>query len=77
MIQVILQRAKCIGCSYCVDKAPQYFRMSKKDGKTVLLESVEKAGFHRLKIAGLHDIESLKDAALVCPVKIIQVMSKA
>lgn len=76
MIQVILQRAKCIGCNYCVDKAPLFFRMSKRDGKTVLLESVEKGGFHRLKIPGVLYIQLLKDAASICPVKIIQVLQK-
>jgi len=33
MITIIQQRAKCIGCNYCVELAPQRWRMSKKDGK--------------------------------------------
>ena len=49
MVIVTLQREKCIGCNYCAEFAPEYFRMSKKDGKSVLLKSVEKKGFHTLK----------------------------
>ena len=39
----------CIGCNYCVEFAPAQFQMSKKDGKTVLLHSVDKKGFHTIK----------------------------
>ena len=31
MVIVTLQREKCIGCNYCAEFAPEYFRMSKKD----------------------------------------------
>ena len=37
MVVITLQRAKCIGCNYCVEMAPTQFQMSKKDGKTVVV----------------------------------------
>ena len=71
MVVVTLQRNKCIGCNYCVELAPAYFRMSKKDGKSVLLHSEEKRGFFTLKIADNAEFETCELAAKVCPVKII------
>ena len=49
MVIVTLQRDKCIGCNYCAEFAPEYFRMSKKDGKSVLLKSTDKKGFFTIK----------------------------
>lgn len=49
MIVITLQRDKCIGCNYCEEFAPEFFRMSKKDGKSVLLKSQEKRGFLHIK----------------------------
>ncbi|MEH6764156.1 MAG: ferredoxin [Aequorivita antarctica] len=71
MVVVTLQRNKCIGCNYCVELAPAYFRMSKKDGKTVLLHSEQKRGFFTLKFADNAAFESCEQAAKACPVKII------
>ena len=71
MVIVTLQRNKCIGCNYCEEMAPEHFRMSKKDGKTVLLHSLEKKGFFTLKSADNSIIENCKQAEKACPVKII------
>jgi ferredoxin len=71
MVVVTLQRNKCIGCNYCVELAPAYFQMSKKDGKTVLLHSEEKRGFYTLKITDNAEFEICELAAKACPVKII------
>lgn len=72
MPTVIQRRHKCIGCNYCVELAPDFWRMSRRDGKSVLLGATEKKGNYVLKIA-----ESEKDAnqraAEACPVKIIDV----
>ncbi|HNR49497.1 MAG TPA: ferredoxin [Bacteroidia bacterium] len=73
MIVVTLQRDKCIGCNYCVEFAPEYFRMSKKDGKSVLLQSTEKRGFHTMKTKQQSALEVCDKAAKACPVKIISV----
>lgn len=73
MLIITLQRAKCIGCNYCQEVAPEQYRMSKKDGKAVLLHARERSGFHTVK---LHDDELLEvnlKAAEACPSKIIKV----
>ena len=43
MVIITLQRDKCIGCNYC-GVCARIFRMSKKDGKSVLLKSADKKG---------------------------------
>ncbi|TWP31139.1 ferredoxin [Apibacter muscae] len=73
MIIITLQREKCIGCNYCAEFDPENFRMSKKDGKSVLLRSQEKKGFHTIKIPDESIYESADKAAKACPVKIISV----
>ena len=73
MITIIQQRANCIGCNYCVELAPQRWRMSRKDGKSVLLEATDKKGFWNVKVRE-DELESNLKAAKACPVNIIQVI---
>ncbi|HEX5742607.1 MAG TPA: ferredoxin [Flavobacteriaceae bacterium] len=73
MVIITLQRPKCIGCNYCVELAPAQFQMSKKDGKAVLLHSVEKKGFHTIKLADENILEATLKASEACPTKIISV----
>jgi len=73
LITIIQQRAKCIGCNYCVELAPQRWRMSRKDGKSVLLEAKDKKGFWSVKVRE-DELESNVLAAKACPVNIIQVI---
>lgn len=75
MVIITLRREKCIGCNYCVELAPEFWRMSKKDGKTVLLHSEEKRGVYVRKIANEQEesYEKNQKAAQACPVKIIEV----
>lgn len=70
MITVTLQRQKCIGCNYCQELCPDLFRMSKKDGKSVLLKSIDKKGFTTVRV---NDIlfDAAQSAAKACPVHII------
>lgn len=75
MVVITLQRKKCIGCNYCVELAPEQFQMSKKDGKSVLLRSEDKKGFHTLKSNNNLIFEDCDKAAQACPVKIISVKS--
>ena len=75
MIIITLQRDKCIGCNYCVELAPEQFRMSKKDGKSVLLHAINKKGFHTLKSNDEMIFDDCDKAAKACPVKIISVKS--
>ncbi len=69
---VIQRRHKCIGCNYCVELAPEHWRMSRKDGKSVLLGAEDKRGNWVLKIPET-DVEANKRAAEACPVNIIDV----
>jgi ferredoxin len=73
MVIITLQRDKCIGCNYCAELAPEKFRMSKKDGKSVLLKSTEKKGFYTLKDPDHSIFEDCERAAKACPVNIISV----
>jgi len=76
MVIITLQRAKCIGCNYCVELAPGQFQMSKKDGKAVLLHANEKKGFYTLKSLDDSMLDNAIKAKEVCPVKIISVKTK-
>ena len=73
MIVITLQRDKCIGCNYCAELAPEFFRMSKKDGKCTLLHARERRGFHTTRTPFEHAEEPLNAAAKACPVRIIKV----
>ena len=73
MVIITLQRAKCIGCNYCVELAPAQFQMSKKDGKSVLLHSKEKKGFFTLKSSDPTIFDDSIKAKEACPVKIIDI----
>lgn len=73
MVIITLQREKCIGCNYCAEFAPNFFRMSKKDGKSVLLRTVDKKGFYTLKTPNVEALELCEKAAKACPVNIISV----
>jgi len=72
MPTVVQRRHKCIGCNYCVEIAPEFWRMSRKDGKSVLLGAEDKRGNFVLKIPDTN-FELHKKAADVCPLKIIDV----
>ncbi len=72
MITVTYQRIKCIGCNYCAELAPEYWHMSKKDGKSVLIGAKEKKGFWSVKLPEKERNKN-ETAAKSCPVKIIRV----
>lgn len=73
MVIVTLQRDKCIGCNYCVEMAPAQFQMSKKDGKSVLIKSVNSKGFYTLKSSDHTIVENCELAEKACPVHIISI----
>lgn len=73
MVIITLQRSKCIGCNYCEELAPGQFRMSKRDGKAVLLRSREKKGFFTIKSPDDTIFDNSVKAKEACPVKIIDV----
>ena len=72
MIQVLMQRDKCIGCNACVEAAPNRWQISRVDGKSILIGSSEKKGIHRV-VVGDHEKDAAQTAAATCPVRIIRV----
>lgn len=72
MIRISHQRNKCIGCNACVEVAFSRWRMSKKDGKSTLIEGKEKRGYYHV-VTGDDEYEDNVKAAVNCPVKIIRV----
>ena len=72
MIQIAYQRKKCIGCNYCIELAPERWKMNKKDGRSVLLGSRNKKGFYTAEVDE-EEYEANKASAKVCPVKIIRI----
>ena len=72
MVVVSHIRKKCIGCNYCVELAQEFWRMSKKDGKSVLLGAKDKRGIYTVR---LNDdaFDPNEAAAVACPVNIIKV----
>ena len=72
MIRIIHYRAKCIGCNACVEAAAYRWRISRKDGKSVLLGAKEKKGIYITKVED-EELEDNLSAAKTCPVNIIKV----
>ncbi len=73
MSKIIQYRSKCIGCGFCFEQQPVYWRMSRKDGKATLLKAKEKNGLYILSIPD-NDVQQSKLVAASCPVRIIQVI---
>ena len=72
MPKVIFYRSKCIGCNACIEAAPERWRMSRKDGKSNLIGSIEKKGVYQVSIFE-EELEENKIAASHCPVRIIKI----
>lgn len=72
MIQVSHHRRKCIGCNACVEVDAEHWRMSRRDGKSVLIGAKEK---RHMYVINLNDDDEalVQKSAEVCPVNIIQV----
>ena len=73
MPKLIHYRNRCIGCNACVEIAFERWRMSKKDGKAVLLGAVEKKGIYQVVITEAERAAN-QQALEACPVKIIQLV---
>lgn len=72
MPKVIHYRGKCIGCGVCYEQQPELWRMSKKDGKAILVKGVLRKDVYVLAIPEMA-IEKSKEVAMACPVRIIKV----
>lgn len=64
-------RQRCIGCNACVEIAYERWRMSKKDGKAVLLGGIEKKGVYQAAIRP-DEVEENERAMQACPVNVIK-----
>jgi ferredoxin len=73
MAKIIFYRNKCIGCGICYEQQPALWRMSKKDGKSTLLNATAKKDVFILPISSSIEQHS-QEIALACPVKIIKVL---
>ena len=71
MWRITYFRDKCIGCNACVEAASDRWRISRKDGKSILLEGQAHGDTVQ---ALIHDDEHARNAlaAANCPVKIIR-----
>ena len=67
-------RSKCIGCNICYETWPLRWRLSRVDGKSVLVGATEKKGIYRLPIDE-DEVDINQHIAAACPVKIIKVES--
>ncbi len=72
MIKIIYYKDKCIGCFYCVDIDPENWSIDDKEGKSFLIDSVEKNGIFIKKIADF-DYQINKQVADSCPVNAIKI----
>jgi len=73
MIRIIQQRNKCIGCNACVEAINTRWRMSRKDGKSVLIGAIKKGMYYSVVVDDDEFIKN-KRAETNCPVKIIQLI---
>lgn len=69
MKKIVHQRKKCAGCSSCVMACPEFFIMD-KDGLATLKNSMEVGENFELVV---ENEKCAKNAAFMCPVKIIKV----
>ncbi|MBN1646269.1 ferredoxin [Candidatus Woesearchaeota archaeon] len=64
----------CIGCSACAAVDPLHWEMEEDTGKSTLVDGKEdKQGIEHLKIDE-SELESMKESAEACPVKIIRIL---
>lgn len=71
-MKVIYHRGNCIGCSICQEMQPELWRMSKKDGKAVLLQSIQKKKVFQLEIPVIF-LQQTKEVIEACPARVIKV----
>lgn len=71
MIRIIHYRSGCIGCNACVEADETRWKISRKDGKSVLLGGKRKKEVF-IAIAGEEEYDACMKAALNCPARIIK-----
>jgi ferredoxin len=72
MPRIVQYRDKCIGCNLCYEMWPLRWRMSKTDGKSVLVGGEKKKLVYTTLISE-DEVEINKKIADACPVKLIKI----
>ena len=73
MIKIIQFREKCIGCNACVEASSARWRISRKDGKSVLVGGVRKKYIHFVVVGEDERSENMQ-AYRNCPARVIQII---
>jgi len=69
-------RENCIACGACAVIAPEFWQLSKEDGKADIINSKKtEDGYEHLDIEE-KDFPVNKDAADACPVNVIHIVDK-
>lgn len=71
MYQIQYYKKKCIGCNACIEAAPERWRISKNDGKSILIGGKENNKIYIINISDEEVVQN-KKASLSCPTKIIK-----
>ena len=73
-------RPGCIACAACAAVAPEFWEMSKDDGKSDVIGSKQTTNGNEVVLEELDledkDYELNKSAADVCPVNVIHIVNK-
>ncbi len=72
MIRIVHYRDNCIGCFGCVVADKNRWRISRRDGKSVLIDGEEKSGIFTTTVED-DEMKALMMAKNNCPVNIIKV----
>jgi ferredoxin len=72
MPKIIFYRDNCIGCSICQEMQPDLWRMSKKDGKAVLLQSIQKKKIFQLEVHHAF-LQQTTEVVEACPARVIKI----
>ncbi len=76
MAKVIQVRNKCVGCAYCVEIAPEFWRMNDEDGRCDLIGAKNHNGLYVLDIFQ-DEISKSQKSAEICPSTCIRVELKS
>ena len=72
MPKIIFYRDNCIGCNICQEMQPDVWRMSKKDAKAVLLQSIEKKKISQLDVHSSL-LQRTTEVLEACPARVIKI----
>jgi ferredoxin len=73
MAKIIHYRSKCIGCNICFEMQPEFWRMSKRDGKATLVKSIAKKDVFVMTI-NERDHQLTQQVKNACPVNVIKIL---